>query len=446
LVGRRRLTHQAKLVGSSYLPDKTVNPNAASYTAQIPSTAVTINNKTIDNTKEEYPLLSFRDITYFPLTWRFAHEEFGWDYGWDNHEGLSITSHNPQLQAAAIPQYAGDNDVALFKGYYYFVETTDTTNHVYRAPVGQPSKKEEIYSYTIQTSEGLQKHLYFQAREDSLWFTYHLGGGFMGHDEFVKISDDGKTELLHQGYLDFRNTPYGILTVQLGASAFQGGNLYLSPNGNEKPEERKSVGDPELMYAVLSNGSTLGAGQNTAASIDILGDNVYVLASRSSSDANNIYQINLKTNKTVKAISGTSRFRVIDNKLYYVKDADNALYSSALDGSGEGKLSEHAVSWFDSIDGTVFYTSKKEAGQFGLYKVEPQGEDILAWEGSVTSAQAVNGQLVCLLGEGSEYGAVVLDGSGVPVVSVADSVWRVLPSDEGILLQTARDSIVKLVR
>jgi hypothetical protein len=128
------------------------------------------------------------------------------------------------------------------------------------------------------------------------------------------------------------------LIVRFGASAFEGGNMYLSPPGQEKTI-RKGVGDPGLMYAVTLSGSWWSLGPVDASSyITVIGDDVYVLASRDESDANKIYKINLKTNKTEKIVnSNVSRFRIIDNKLYYVKDEDNALYSSALDGTGEMK-------------------------------------------------------------------------------------------------------------
>lgn len=438
------LNIKQSLVTSSYVPYKSERRNAAAYAAEVPASAVTINGKVIDNTKEEYPLLSFRDVTYFPLTWRFAHDEFGWDYQWNDTGGLSITSHNQQLQTVGLPSYAGENDVALFKGYYYFVETRDPTNHVYRAPVQQPSDKEEIYSYNVNTYQGLQNHLTFQIRNNTLWFTYHLGGGIMGHDEFVKIGDDGKAELMHSGYLDFNDTPYGTLIVLQGASAFAGGNLYLSPPGQDG--DRKSVGDPDLMYAVTYNGTwSLGPNGNASYSA-VIGDDVYILASHSVSDANKIYKINLKTNKTEKIVdSSVSRFRMIDNKLYYVKDEDNALYSSALDGKGEIKLSDHAVSWLDSIDGNVFYTTKKEANRFELYKADPNGEDPLVWTTPVAGVQVLNGRLVCRLGENHD-GVVLLDGSGRLLLNVSDPISRVLTSDEGILLQTSRDSSVELVR
>ncbi|KIL39682.1 hypothetical protein SD70_18655 [Gordoniibacillus kamchatkensis] len=433
-------------VTSTYVPYKSERRNAAAYAAEVPASAVTINGKAIDNTKEEYPLLSFRDVTYFPLTWRFAHDEFGWDYRWSDTGGLSITSHNPQLQTAPLPAYAGENDVALFKGYYYFVETTDTTNHVYRAPVRKPSDKEEIYSYNFYSTDMLPKVVSFQIRDNTLWFKYHLGGGFVGSDYFVKIGDDGKAELLRHGYLNFRDTPYGTLIVLQGASAFEGGNLYLSPPGQDDAN-RKRVGDPKLMYAVKYDG-TWSLGPNDEVSYTaIVGDDVYILASRSDSDANKIYKINLKTNKTEKIVdSSVSRFRMLDNKLYYVKDEDNALYSSALDGTDEIKLSDHAVSWFDSIDGNVFYTTKKEGNRFELYQADPNREDPLVWTTPVASVQVANDRLVCRFGENDDYGVVLLDGSGRLLLSVADPISHVLTSDEGILLESARDSSVEFIR
>ena len=438
------LNIQQSRVTSSYVPYKSERRNAATYAAEVLASTVTINGKPIDNTKEQYPLLSFRDVTYFPLTWRFAHDEFGWDYQWSETEGLRITSRNPQVQTVGLPAYAGGNDVALFNGYYYFVETTETTNHVYRAPVQQPSDKEEIYSCNIETPNGPLKTLSFQIRDNTLWFKYHLGGGVTGGDNFVKIGDDGKAELMHKGYLDFRDTPYGTLIVRLGFSAFEGGNLYLSPPGQEETK-LKGIGDPDLMYAVTFSGTWSRVGGD-ASYIAVIGDDVYVLASRDKSDANNIYKINLKTNQTEKIVnSSVSRFRVADDKLYYVKDEDNALYSSALDGTGEIKLSDHSVSWFDSIAGNVFYTTKKEANRYELYRADTNGEDPLVWKTPVEDVQVLNDRLVCRLNENEEYGVVILDGTGRLLLKVADPISHVFTSDEGVLLQSARDSSIKFI-
>ena len=77
-----------------------INDINANYQARIVTSAVTVNGKPIDNSKEEYPLLLFRDITYFPLTWKFAVEEFGWDYKFTPGEGLTIVSKNGQKDDA----------------------------------------------------------------------------------------------------------------------------------------------------------------------------------------------------------------------------------------------------------------------------------------------------------------------------------------------------------
>lgn len=81
---------EALAAQQAYVPYISDSTNAADYTAVKPAFAITVNGKSIDNSQEEYPLLVFRDITYFPLTWRFAVDEFGWNYTFDAENGLNI--------------------------------------------------------------------------------------------------------------------------------------------------------------------------------------------------------------------------------------------------------------------------------------------------------------------------------------------------------------------
>ena len=67
-------------------------PAVDSLEAQIAQYPIYINGKLLDNSKEEYPVLSARDITYFPLTWRFATQEFGHLTNWDG--SLSIAGND----------------------------------------------------------------------------------------------------------------------------------------------------------------------------------------------------------------------------------------------------------------------------------------------------------------------------------------------------------------
>lgn len=75
-----------------YTREVQTSPNAMSQRAQIATGRICVNGKTVDNAKEPYPLLFFRDVTYFPLTWRFAVDEFGWSYTFDTQNGLMIAN------------------------------------------------------------------------------------------------------------------------------------------------------------------------------------------------------------------------------------------------------------------------------------------------------------------------------------------------------------------
>jgi hypothetical protein len=69
-----------------------MEPNRASDKARLADMKITVNGKEIDNADEPYPFLLYRDITYMPLTWRFAVDEFNWRYGAADGSGLSITA------------------------------------------------------------------------------------------------------------------------------------------------------------------------------------------------------------------------------------------------------------------------------------------------------------------------------------------------------------------
>lgn len=78
----------------SYESYLTNTRNLSSYRAAFPTFNIRVNGRPINNAKEEYPLLIFRGVTYFPLTWRFAVEEFGWEYKFSPQLGLVINSFN----------------------------------------------------------------------------------------------------------------------------------------------------------------------------------------------------------------------------------------------------------------------------------------------------------------------------------------------------------------
>lgn len=66
------------------LPIYETSDNSGELFATLPTYPIYINGKRINNNAADYPLLNFRDVTYFPMTWDYAHEEFAWDTAWED--------------------------------------------------------------------------------------------------------------------------------------------------------------------------------------------------------------------------------------------------------------------------------------------------------------------------------------------------------------------------
>ena len=95
------------------------------YYAIVPEYPITINGKKIDNSQEEYPLLNFRDITYFPMTWRFINDEFGWTIKFDEKDGLNIYTYN---ENPTMYLKESNEDYALFEKHEMIYENTQNEN------------------------------------------------------------------------------------------------------------------------------------------------------------------------------------------------------------------------------------------------------------------------------------------------------------------------------
>lgn len=53
--------------------------------AKMPDFNVYVNDVWVDNSSEQYPILVLNDITYFPMTWKFAVEELGLTTKFENN-------------------------------------------------------------------------------------------------------------------------------------------------------------------------------------------------------------------------------------------------------------------------------------------------------------------------------------------------------------------------
>ncbi|WFD09283.1 leucine-rich repeat domain-containing protein [Tepidibacter hydrothermalis] len=117
----------------------------AKYLAIIPEFNIEVNGKKIDNSKEEYPILNFRYVTYFPLTWRFVVDEFGLKSDWDEQKGLSISNDVSAIEF---------NDKGLEKGVRENINKA--TGDIFESDV-RNIKELTLSDYDIKDLSGLSK-------------------------------------------------------------------------------------------------------------------------------------------------------------------------------------------------------------------------------------------------------------------------------------------------
>lgn len=162
-----------------YVNEVNTDKNSNKHTAKIITSKIRVYRKEIDNTKEQYPLLLFRNITYFPLTWRFAVNEFGWKYSFDQTNGLiiyndNVIMKNPNVYNWIVSHYAGSGagsmagtDDIMFP-IHALVEHLDVS-------LGNTTFKEmEKRRYLEETSLSLYNKLEDVTVKESEQWQYHI--------------------------------------------------------------------------------------------------------------------------------------------------------------------------------------------------------------------------------------------------------------------------------
>ncbi|QOX63798.1 hypothetical protein FRZ06_10790 [Anoxybacterium hadale] len=150
----------------------TKTPNKKQYPVTVAEYGIALNttnpSKYLDNQKEEYPILNFRGITYFPLTWRFAVEEFGWEYSYDKQNGLNIKSSDPfrpiisdSVIGATLPRATGTD--YYYSDKYYVGYPTTTWDNNYRLIIRKRGGDEREYSLENQ----IQGDYYFNVKKNN---------------------------------------------------------------------------------------------------------------------------------------------------------------------------------------------------------------------------------------------------------------------------------------
>ncbi|MCH5188633.1 MAG: hypothetical protein J1F63_09530 [Oscillospiraceae bacterium] len=166
---------------------------------------IVINGVEIDNKSENYPLVTFRGVTYFPVTWRYASMLFGWNYSFGKN-GLIIESDNYHANVIELPDYdphggyvyedetrygdggyGADRRIATDGRYYYY---QGPKRELYRSPVYDLAVKEQIFTFPTNAYDEIST-AEFSVENGIVFISYYNGHPATATLCRYKISDDG---------------------------------------------------------------------------------------------------------------------------------------------------------------------------------------------------------------------------------------------------------------
>ncbi|MEQ8201422.1 MAG: DUF5050 domain-containing protein [Syntrophomonadaceae bacterium] len=403
-----------------YHPYPSQAPNRKAYSAQVAGFPITVNGQAVENRSEEYPLLIFRNITYFPLTWRFAVNEFGWKYSFNPADGLVIDSASAGIAAGQLTLPIvdrgdmGKGALTLAGDYFYF---EGQGGKIYQAPVSAPSALKEVYQLPTEFMwTGAPASLYTDQGRAIL--KYHTGGATMGSDHLIWLREDGAAQELDHGYSAFKM--YDEYTVRVDHWAPPlAGNLQIKKRGET---EYTNVGDPECYFGRFFIKKDSGLSSRPSYDLYLIGDEIYVLGCYRSGETSNqtgIYQVNIDTGTTIRLFPNqVAGFKIVADRIYFA-DPQQHLYRGSLTGGQAELLAAQAVDQYEILQGQVYYSSAADHQLYTLGSPEPVNPG-----GRLERLEIQEGYLIAIFTKDSEspYKMLIIDGDGQVLYQTVENV------------------------
>lgn len=407
----------------SYGADK---PNYNTYTARVAPFKINVNGKNIDNSKEEYPLLLFRNITYLPLTWRFAVEEFGWNYSFDNSKGLVINSRKSgtagQLTLPIVTRENGEKGAFTLAGDCFYYEGPEGI--IYQAQISAPDNKKKVYQLP-EAGYG-SKYVYASLKTENgkALLSYHTGGVTMGSDNLILLKEDGTFEKLDSGYSVMKiYDDYQIRVNQSVPPAEN--NLQIRKSGES---DYRSVGSPDYLYGWIwgyDKGVKYKSGKRSE-DLYLINDEIYVLGCYGKDNPDSgtgIYKVNINTDVTERVCAEpASSFKIVDSMIYFT-GLNDSLYKVPIWGGKPEKLTDGPVGHYNILNGMIFYSLKDRADQLYIHG----NKDSVNPGGKLKSLEIQNGYMVAVFDKEStsQFKMMIIDGSGKIIYKTIENVLLV---------------------
>ncbi|WP_248927583.1 DUF5050 domain-containing protein [Paenibacillus hamazuiensis] len=275
--------------------------------AELTPFSVQVNGKSIDNAKETYPVLLFRSVTYFPMTWRFIHDEFGWKTSWDAARGLSIESCEEQTdrQAEQTDFFNITNGgLVAVQGDWIYANEDRNKLIKFNKNGGEEIKLADDNAVSINIV--------------GEWLYYVAAGSEGG---IYKIKTDGtqRSRIV--------NAPDAVSTIRVkDNSIYYVHRSFQDPEGATGGDHRP---DGIRKMNIDGTGDELLVGGKINYYMALHGDKIYYLLEEGA--AKHLYVMNLDGSGQTRLQDDVLRMTVVDGWIYFAQD--NQLGKMSLDGS-----------------------------------------------------------------------------------------------------------------
>ncbi|QHI71209.1 hypothetical protein [Aminipila terrae] len=434
-------------VTAAYNPYISSSRNGKSYAATICTFPIKVNGKAVDNSKEQYPLLSFRDITYFPMTWKYSVEQFGWDYSFDGKNGLVIKSKNKKLQQISLPKdranenqysiYAGRKSTCVMvkSGYLYY---DNSTGGIMQAPLSNTAKVKKLYQLQkdLYSEEDYDRHCFYEENGKAMLY-YHSGGATMGADYRLELNSDGTTREIQSDYHQTTAIGDKLFMVWVGPMPGPGG-LSMQKKGQT---ESVSIGGCDYWYDTLLVKSFGGIPDLAGCfggvpDVSLIGNQLYLRASKVLQkasdgsyklDTKQVYKVNIDTNEVTKVSNSKEAVdtaQIEGDNLYYLSKGN--IYKMSLQdgkevflGKAEGLPEFESEIIFKVLGGRVYFAKENKQ----LYTL---GNNVSLNPNAELVSIRITGDnkeyLACTFREttNAKYRIIVFDKSGKVIFKTSD--------------------------
>ena len=366
-------------VNENYFGGSAKNSYNTLYNAQIPTYPVYLNGIYIDNKKEQYPLINFRGITYFPMTWRFAYEELSFDIEWSEKDYSFKLYHNGNSSSGIHTDSADGNKVYLSKYVSVYDESvnengdiTNTLSHTYNENYIFDTEFEIITRLedTSESNDDMYSNNYGKVTSSLLETSLKNGGVYAGNKLLIQFDSDKDVTDAYALEYELDGSSVIDLTIFIGnapAPYTERETILLSKNGNTVKELQWDKGDMFSAIYKAENGSYYICSTGHS-----MGSSRYI---------NQYSDVYLYTPDTQTLISMSEKYSEKVNSIKAIGMTDGKLYVQAMWYSN--KKDEYVFSPVFSAINSGYYEINIKTGE--MTKLYPYilGETFVAPNGTL---------------------------------------------------------------